>query len=115
MIKSIKVTNYLGETIEISMTNPELSGFAIKEIDGLGPVKADINITDITTYDGGLFNSSRLNEREIKLTLIPIGGTNIATSSPTSIDDSGLLDDYVQYENLIPISNADIDSYFTNN
>lgn len=69
MIKSISVKNYLGESLSLELTRPELSGFVVLEIDGLGPAKADVNITDIVTNDGGLFNSSRLNTREIKLKL----------------------------------------------
>lgn len=67
MIQSITVRNYLGEVLTLELARPELSGFAITEIDGLGPAKADVNVTDIVTNDGGLFNSARLNTREIKL------------------------------------------------
>lgn len=65
MIKSIKVTNFLGESLEIELRNPEKSGFLIKEITGLGPCKADINAKELATSDGSVFNSARLNSRNI--------------------------------------------------
>ena len=63
------MTNYLGDSIELELKRPEKSGFYIKSIDGLGPGKSDINVTDISTGDGGLFNSARLQPRNIVLTL----------------------------------------------
>lgn len=69
MIHSVTVTNYLGDSIELELKRPEKSGFYIKSIDGLGPGKSDINVTDISTGDGGLFNSARLQPRNIVLTL----------------------------------------------
>jgi hypothetical protein len=65
MIKSITITNHLNESINIEMGFPEKSGFLILGIDGLGPAKATINSTDLATMDGGLFNSSRLAQRNI--------------------------------------------------
>jgi len=65
MIKSITITNHLNESINIEMGAPEKSGFLILGIDGLGPAKATINSTDLATMDGGLFNSSRLSQRNI--------------------------------------------------
>ena len=46
-----------------------MSGFIIKSMDGLGPTKANINTTDIATNDGSIFNSSRLDKRNITLNL----------------------------------------------
>lgn len=45
------------------------TGFAIDKIDGLGPVEADINTTEMVV-DGNLFNSARIGERNIVLSLI---------------------------------------------
>lgn len=66
MIKSITAINYLGEWVEINMfeDNPE-HGMLIKSIKGLGPAKADINTSSLATSDGDIFNSSRLNKRNI--------------------------------------------------
>ena len=69
MIKSVTVVNYLGESIKIELTKPDVSGFVIKYITGLGPVKAEINNTEISTGDGAIYNSARLNSRNIVLGL----------------------------------------------
>ena len=69
MIKSITVTNYLGESLKMELTNPYDSGIAITDITGIGPGKADINVTELTSSDGSLHNSSRLGTRNIVMTL----------------------------------------------
>lgn len=69
MIKSITVTNYLGESLTLELMRPEKSGFIVKEIEGLGSAKADVNITEMATNDGAMFNSSRVNSRDIELDL----------------------------------------------
>lgn len=69
MIKSITVTNYLGDSIELELANPERSGFIVESVTGLGPGKATINSTEIATNDGSLFNSSRVQSRNIVISL----------------------------------------------
>lgn len=69
MIKSLTIENHLGESINIELENPEKSGFFISKIEGLGPPKAIINTSDMATNDGSLFNSSRVGQRNIVLTL----------------------------------------------
>jgi hypothetical protein len=69
MIKSVTITNYLGESIKMELECPEKSGFLIQNIEGLGPGKATINSTELATSDGSLFNSARLNSRNIVFTL----------------------------------------------
>ena len=68
MIKSVTVVNYLGETLEMVLTDPYKTGLAITEIEGLGPGKADINVTELTSSDGSLYNSSRRGTRNIVIT-----------------------------------------------
>ena len=70
MINSVTVTNYLGDSIKLELARPELSGFAIKSFEGLGPAKATINTTEVSTNDGALFNSARLNAKDMILKLI---------------------------------------------
>ena len=68
MLKKVIITNYLGKSVEYSFDNPTLedkSGLLITEIEGLGPVKANVNMTQLATADGDIFNSSRLNGRNI--------------------------------------------------
>lgn len=69
MIKSITVTNYLGDSVKLELAKPEKSGFVVKSITGLGPGKANINMTEISTNDGALYNSARLTKRNIVMDL----------------------------------------------
>lgn len=69
MIRNIKVTNYLGESITLMLRNPEQSGFFIKDVDGLGPAKSNINTTESLTIDGSNYNSARLTSRNIVFNL----------------------------------------------
>lgn len=73
MIKSVTVTNYLGESIEIELAFPEKSGFAITKIEGIASPKSDVNVTEVVTADGGLFNSSRMISRDIKIKMLYYG------------------------------------------
>lgn len=65
MINSITITNHLDESITLEMRFPEQSGFLIRSIEGLGPSKADINITELSGIDGANYNSARVNSRNI--------------------------------------------------
>ena len=69
MIKSITVTNHLNESIKLELGFPERSGFLIQEISGLGPVKADINVSELSSVDGSIYNSARLSSRNIVFNL----------------------------------------------
>lgn len=69
MIKSVTVTNHLNESIKLDLFNPDESGFIIKNIDGLGPVKANINFKELATNDGSIDNSARLSSRNIVMSL----------------------------------------------
>ena len=69
MIKSVTITNHLGESIKLDLFNPEESGFIIKSIEGLGPVKANINFKELATNDGAIDNSARLSSRNIVISL----------------------------------------------
>lgn len=73
MINSIIITNYLGERITLDLENPESSGFIVREIRGLGPCKATINTTEVSTNDGSIYNSARLNTRNIVFDLVFVG------------------------------------------
>lgn len=81
MIKSVTTTNYLGESIKLDLTRPEQSGFIVKKVDGLGPVKANINVVEISTNDGGIFNSARRGIRN------PVLYLQFLDSEKESIED----------------------------
>src|SRR5574344_283600 len=69
MIKSFTVTNYLGDSIQLVLGEPEKSGFLIKSVSGLGPSRGNLNTTEVSTNDGSIFNSARLNQRNIVFNL----------------------------------------------
>lgn len=71
MIKSITITNYLGERARIDLADGDPDhGMVVKSITGLGPPKANVNMTDLATMDGSIYNSSRAEKRNIVLTLL---------------------------------------------
>lgn len=76
MIKSVKVTNYMGESLTIPLIWND-GPFEIEKIEGLGPPKANINTTEIATNDGSKFNSARSTERNIVFYLILHGAPTI--------------------------------------
>lgn len=70
MIKAVTVTNHLGESLRLELTKPEKTGFNVTNIDGLGPVKANLNFTELATKDGAVDSSTpRLTYRNIILNL----------------------------------------------
>jgi hypothetical protein len=56
---------------------PEQSGFIVLRIDGLGPPKAEISLTERAGIDGSLYNSGRAAPRNIVLGLRFYPGQNI--------------------------------------
>lgn len=69
MIRSVEVINYLGDSLIMELARPELSGFAVLNIEGIGPMKATINTTRLATADGTNYNSSKAEERNIRFDL----------------------------------------------
>lgn len=68
MLKKVTITNYLGNSVEYIFQGASIddqSGLLITEIEGLGPPKADINMTKLATSDGGIYNSGRIDMRNI--------------------------------------------------
>lgn len=69
MIYAFRIINYVNEEIRLQLDDPWGSGFIVKNVTGLGPVKADVIFTEMATNDGGLENSARLETRNIVFTL----------------------------------------------
>ncbi len=82
MIQSFTITNYLGDSIQLDLREPESSGFLIKSVTGLGPVKATVNTTEVITFDGSIFNSARQSQRNIVFQFVFVD-----TTSGESIED----------------------------
>lgn len=70
MIQSFTVTNHNGKSMVCELANPWKEGLAVASIDGLGPGQANINMADISSKDGGLFNSARKGARNIVINLV---------------------------------------------
>lgn len=71
MIKSIMVTNYLGESIKIKIDESDPThGLLVRSISGLGPPKATINTTEYAIIDGVLYSSARIGSRNIVFSFI---------------------------------------------
>lgn len=70
MIQSFTVTNHTGKSMMCELANPWKEGLAVASIDGLGPGQATVNVADISSMDGGLFNSARKGTRNIVINLI---------------------------------------------
>lgn len=85
MFKTITIINYKEEKFVIDIFNPQTSGYNIRNIEGLGPVKADVNTTPIVTKDGDVFNSARANKRNIVFTLGFEIATHLGLSSIESV------------------------------
>lgn len=69
MIRKVSITNHTGDAVTIDLYQPLESGFLVRDISGLGPMKADIHMTELATTDGSIFNSSRATYRNIVLSL----------------------------------------------
>lgn len=70
MIQTVTIVNHRGESLELDLRDPWKSGIAIRSIDGLGPPRATINMTELSTVDGSVFNSARVSSRIIDVQLI---------------------------------------------
>lgn len=83
MIRSVIVTNYLGERLTLGVGDPDTSGLLISNIDGIGPGQAEVSTTELAATDGAVYNSARLVSRNITF--------NIIFQSDTSIEEKRYL------------------------
>lgn len=80
MIESLLITNYKNESLLLVLENPWASGIAVISTKGIGPEKAIINTTELANSDSTLFNSAKMSERNIVLTLKPLSKTEVTKS-----------------------------------
>ena len=86
MLKRITITNHLGESVDYVIEGAQAdnpSGLFITSIDGLGPVKASMNMSENQTYNGSRFISSRVPGRDLTIQAV--------YSYEGSIEDARLL------------------------
>lgn len=69
MIKTVSVVNQFGDEISTNFVGAYEAPYVITKIEGHGPVGADINLTQFATNDGAMYNSARVGERTMTLTL----------------------------------------------
>ncbi len=69
MIKTVSVANQFGDKISTNFVGAYEAPYVITKIEGHGPVGADINLTQFATNDGAMYNSARVGERTLSLTL----------------------------------------------
>lgn len=69
MIKTVSVANQFGDMISTNFVGVYEAPYVITKIEGHGPVGADINLTQFATNDGAMYNSARVGERTMTLTL----------------------------------------------
>ena len=73
MIYTILASNDKGDSVELDLADPWAGGIAVVGASGLGPSEGTVNMVDFATSDGALFNSSRIQSREIELNLQFLG------------------------------------------
>lgn len=69
MIKTVSVVNQFGDEISTNFVGVYEAPYVITKIEGHGPVGANINLTQFATNDGAMYNSARVGERVLSLTL----------------------------------------------
>ena len=79
MIHSFTVTNHLGESLVMTLSNPDESGLLIESVTGLGQVQADVNLTKLAGSDYSIANSANLTKRNVVFK-IKYYGNNIEES-----------------------------------
>lgn len=68
LLKTLKVTNRRGDVLELPLEDIS-NGFMVKEIEGLGPVKATLVSSSFANMDGEQYHSSRRDARDIRIRL----------------------------------------------
>lgn len=73
MLNAVTIRSKNGATLRIPLRDSWSSDVVILKIDGLGPVKSDIYITNYGAQSGGYYNGSRVGTRNVVFTLAPQG------------------------------------------
>lgn len=76
MLSHVEIRSAQGDLLDLHLDDIS-SGYIIKSIEGLDPVKATLVSTDFASIDGSQFQSSRREYRNIKFQLgyVPVGNT----------------------------------------
>lgn len=77
MIRGVRVINPNGEDILMRLDGSEQGPFSLWSIEGLDQGEAEINVDEIASVDGAIFNSARQLSRELTITAILNDSTGI--------------------------------------
>ena len=88
MIKSVTVTNYRGDSLEMPLEWPNPSGLLISKIDGITPGNVQVNSQDFAVLDGGVYNSSRMQTRNITIEFYYGRGSQVPDSDNHDVETS---------------------------
>lgn len=80
MIKSIIITNSIGESLELKLTNPWETGIGIKSITGLGTPKYSVNTLPYASGDGSLIGNVIATTRNIVFEFYPLDNPLVENS-----------------------------------
>ena len=67
MFQSVTVVNHVGDSLELPLRWPNDAGLLLYKIEGITPGDVVINSQDYAVIDGGVYNSSRMETRDIDL------------------------------------------------
>ena len=68
MLTKVEVYTARGDTLELPLEDTS-SGFVVKDIEGLGPVKASIVSSKFAQIDGSTYQASRRENRNVLMTI----------------------------------------------
>ena len=66
---TLKIENRFGQILELTHNK----NYTVTKVEGLNPPKGRINLSNVAGMDGALFNSSKVETRNIVLTVLPQG------------------------------------------
>lgn len=88
MLKSVTVTNYRGDSLELPLRWPNDSGLLISNIDGITPGNVQVNSQDFAVLDGGVYNSSRMQTRNIVIEFYYGRGSQVPDADNHDVETS---------------------------
>jgi len=69
MMRTITVTNFLNQSLELDIRRPDKTGLTVINPSGLGPGEANILMTELVTQDGAIYDMARKSYRTIEMTI----------------------------------------------
>ena len=70
MIRSFRIINDTGKSLDIDIRKPEETGFLVSSVIGLTFPSADISVAEYPAFDGAIFGNNRIPQRNIVMQLI---------------------------------------------